>query len=86
MPKIWDQVKERQNWGGLVVFLCLLFTQFMVPVKLAGNTMYLYLVEFFLIALFLGACVHLLTKREKPQLRLIEFLLLGNIIALANAI
>ena len=81
MPKIWDQLKERQNWGGLVVFLCLLFTQFMVPVKLAGNTMYLYLVEFFLIALFLGACVHLLIKREKPQLRLIEFLLLGLLCA-----
>ena len=77
MPKLWDHLKQRQTWGFLVVFLSLLFTQLVQPLSLAGSTMHIYVVEYFLIALFCGACVHILITKQKIQLKALEFVLLA---------
>lgn len=77
MPKLWEHLKQRQSWGFLVVFLCLLFTQFVQPLSLGGSTMHIYVVEYFLIGLFCAACVHILIKKQKVQLSLLEFVLLA---------
>lgn len=77
MTKWAKDQKWQTGIGAGIVFLSLLLTQFMLPLTVAGKTMYLYHVEFFVILLFLAACVHLLVKREKVNLRVTEFVLLG---------
>jgi len=59
----------------LTVFFVLLGTQFILPVNVLGRTVYLYYVEFLLVALFIGVAVTLLVKRQKPCLPLVLWVL-----------
>ena len=76
MAKWLKGINLKDLFGCCIVFLCLLFTQLMVPVTLMGNTMYLYCVEFLIVFLFLAALIHILVKKEKIELKKYEFLTL----------
>ena len=60
--------KTKAIVGACITFICLLFTQFLLPVNLAGNVVYLYYIELFIIALFTAAFIFMLVKKSKLNL------------------
>lgn len=63
--------------GAFITFLCLLCTQFIIPINFAGSTMYLYAVEFLIIALFLITVVGLLITKNKVIISKKELIILS---------
>lgn len=69
-----ENFKKKDLIQIVIMFVSLLFTQFLLPVSIAGTTIYIYYIEVFIIAMFLIALINIIVKKAKINLKKRELL------------